>query len=111
VNVGLKPRPDSSNREVLAGLIERVTFHNAVNGFCDVRIKARGHCELVTVVGTPRATCSTARVCRPRSMTLGALSRTVLTKPGFAANTERRAPFGAALNEAGEQARYWCLIA
>jgi hypothetical protein len=27
VNVGLKPRPGSSNREVLAGLIERVTFH------------------------------------------------------------------------------------
>jgi hypothetical protein len=51
VNVGLKPRPDSSNREVLAGLIERVTFHNAVNGFCVLRIKARGHCELVTVVG------------------------------------------------------------
>ena len=25
MNVGLKPRPNSSNREVLAGLIERVT--------------------------------------------------------------------------------------
>jgi sulfane dehydrogenase subunit SoxC len=34
VNVGLKPRPDSSNREVVAGLIERVIFHNPVNGFC-----------------------------------------------------------------------------
>ena len=29
MNVGLNPRPDSSNQEVLAGLIERVTFHNA----------------------------------------------------------------------------------
>ena len=37
--------------EVLAGSIERVTFHNATNGFCVLRIKARGHRELVTVVG------------------------------------------------------------
>jgi len=51
VNVGLNPRPDSSNQEVLAGLIERVTFHNAENGFCVLRIKARGHRDLVTVVG------------------------------------------------------------
>jgi len=51
VSVGLNPRPDSSNREVLAGLIERVTFHNAENGFCVLRIKARGHRDLVTVVG------------------------------------------------------------
>jgi hypothetical protein len=38
VNVGLKPRPASLNREVLAGLIERVTFHNAANGFCNLRV-------------------------------------------------------------------------
>ena len=37
--------------EVLAGSIERVTFHNADNGFCVLRIKARGHRDLVTVVG------------------------------------------------------------
>jgi exodeoxyribonuclease V alpha subunit len=36
---------------VLAGLIERVTFHNAENGFCVLRAKARGHRELVTVIG------------------------------------------------------------
>jgi exodeoxyribonuclease V alpha subunit len=36
---------------VLAGSIERVTFHNASNGFCVLRIKARGQRELVTVVG------------------------------------------------------------
>jgi exodeoxyribonuclease V alpha subunit len=51
VNVALKPHSASSNQEVLAGLIERVTFHNAENGFCVLRIKARGHRELVTVVG------------------------------------------------------------
>lgn len=42
---------DQSDREVLAGLIERVTFHNAENGFCVLRLKARGHRDLVTVVG------------------------------------------------------------
>ena len=36
---------------MLAGLVERVTFHNAENGFCVLRIKARGHRDLVTVVG------------------------------------------------------------
>jgi exodeoxyribonuclease V alpha subunit len=36
---------------VLAGLIERVTFHNAENGFCVLRTKARGHRDLITVVG------------------------------------------------------------
>jgi hypothetical protein len=43
-------KPISSDREVLAGLVERVTFHNAENGFCVLRTKARGHRELVTVV-------------------------------------------------------------
>ena len=37
--------------EVLAGLVERVTFHNPENGFCVLRIKARGHRDLVTVIG------------------------------------------------------------
>jgi exodeoxyribonuclease V alpha subunit len=36
---------------VLAGSIERVTFHSAESGFCVLRIKARGHRDLVTVVG------------------------------------------------------------
>src|ERR1700704_4332774 len=43
----LKP----SNREGLAGLVERVTYQNAENGFCVIRIKARSHRELITVVG------------------------------------------------------------
>ena len=33
------------------GLVERVTFHNEENGFCVLRVKARGHRDLVTVVG------------------------------------------------------------
>ena len=40
---GQSPTPE---REVLAGL-ERVTFHNAKNGFCVLRTKARGHRDLV----------------------------------------------------------------
>ena len=47
----MKPQPESSTQEVLAGLVERVTFHNAENGFCVLRAKARGHRDLVTVVG------------------------------------------------------------
>jgi exodeoxyribonuclease V alpha subunit len=47
----MKPQPEPSTQEVLAGLVERVTFHNVENGFCVLRAKARGHRELVTVVG------------------------------------------------------------
>ena len=47
----MKQETQSSGREVLAGLVERVTFHNAENGFCVIRIKARGHRDLVTMVG------------------------------------------------------------
>jgi exodeoxyribonuclease V alpha subunit len=35
----------------LAGLVERVTYPNAETGFLVLRIKARGHKDLVTVVG------------------------------------------------------------
>lgn len=42
---------DSEGREVIAGLVERVTFHNAENGFCVLRVKVRGRRELATVVG------------------------------------------------------------
>jgi len=49
--IPMKPQPQSSTQEVLAGLVERVTFHNAENGFCVLRAKARGHRELVTVIG------------------------------------------------------------
>ena len=51
VNAALKPPVAPSNKEVLAGLVERVTFHNAENGFCILRIKARGHREIATVGG------------------------------------------------------------
>jgi exodeoxyribonuclease V alpha subunit len=44
------------DREVLAGTVERVTFHNAESGFCVLRVKARGHRDLVTSSATlPRS--------------------------------------------------------
>src|ERR1019366_3523374 len=49
--IDMKPQAVPSTQEVLAGLVERVTYHNAENGFCVLRAKARGHRDLVTVVG------------------------------------------------------------
>jgi ATP-dependent exoDNAse (exonuclease V) alpha subunit len=37
--------------EVLAGLVERVTFHNDENGFCVLQVKTRGQRDLITVLG------------------------------------------------------------
>ena len=47
----LKSEPTPSDREVLAGLVERITYRNAENGLCVVRVKAHGHRELVTLEG------------------------------------------------------------
>ena len=44
-------RTAGAEREAIAGLVERVTFHNPDNGFCVLRVKARGQRDLVTVVG------------------------------------------------------------
>ena len=41
----------SAATEVLASLVERVTFHNAENGFCVLRVKAGGQRDLITVLG------------------------------------------------------------
>jgi len=41
----------ASSIEVLAGLVDRVTFHNSENGFCVLRVKARGQRDLITVIG------------------------------------------------------------
>src|SRR5207247_9873579 len=47
----MRPHPEPSTQEVLAGLVERVTYHNSENGFCVLRAKVRGHRDVVTVVG------------------------------------------------------------
>ena len=43
--------PTGKPNEVLAGLVDRVTFHNPENGFCVLRVKARGQRDLVTILG------------------------------------------------------------
>jgi exodeoxyribonuclease V alpha subunit len=48
-----RARTDESGApaEVLAGTIERVTFHSAENSFCVLLVKARGRRDLITMVG------------------------------------------------------------
>jgi exodeoxyribonuclease V alpha subunit len=47
----MKSQPQPTTQKVLAGLVERVTFYSDDSGFCVLRIKARGHRELITVIG------------------------------------------------------------
>jgi exodeoxyribonuclease V alpha subunit len=44
-------QPAQSPSEVLVGNVERVTFHSEESGFCVLRVKARGHRDLVTTTG------------------------------------------------------------
>jgi exodeoxyribonuclease V alpha subunit len=41
----------ASSTEVLVGLVDRVTFHNEENGFCVLRVKARGQRDQITLLG------------------------------------------------------------
>ena len=45
----MQPAPAREN--LLAGLVERVTFHIEDSGFCVLRVEARGQRDLITVVG------------------------------------------------------------
>ena len=45
----MSPQSEPSTQEVLAGHVERVMYHNAENGFCVLRARARGHRDVVTV--------------------------------------------------------------
>ena len=45
-------QPRSDGLEPLAGLIERVTFHNSESGFGVLQVKVRGMKDLVAVLGT-----------------------------------------------------------
>src|SRR5438874_12772996 len=47
----VQPPKRSTPTEVLAGLVDRVTFQNSENGFCVLRVKARGQRDLITLVG------------------------------------------------------------
>src|SRR6516164_287470 len=50
-HLGMARTSPTSSTEVLAGLVDRVTFHNPESGFCVLRVKARGQRDLITVVG------------------------------------------------------------
>ena len=45
------PSLPTSLLESLSGLVERVTFHNADNGFCVLKVQVKGKKDLFTVVG------------------------------------------------------------
>lgn len=47
----MQAEPHSQPSEKIDGIVERVTYHNAENGYCVLRIKVKGHKELVTVLG------------------------------------------------------------
>jgi len=38
--------------EHLSGSVDRVTFHSEESGFCVLRVKVKGHRELITVIGS-----------------------------------------------------------
>ena len=50
----MPPPGPAGTQDVLAGIVERVTFHNAENGFCVIRVKARGSATLSRWWGIPR---------------------------------------------------------
>jgi exodeoxyribonuclease V alpha subunit len=45
------PAVSTPRAESLAGLAERVTYHNEESGFRVLRLKARGQRDLITIVG------------------------------------------------------------
>lgn len=46
------PPPPQAFAESLSGLVERVTFFNEENGFAVLKVKAKGHRDHVTVIGS-----------------------------------------------------------
>jgi hypothetical protein len=48
----LRTEPPSQPHKSLSGLIERVTFFNEENGWAVLKVKAKGHRDLVAVVGS-----------------------------------------------------------
>jgi exodeoxyribonuclease V alpha subunit len=51
VDPATNPDPNLS----LAGLVERVTFFNEENGFCILKVRVRGHADVVAVIGSTPA--------------------------------------------------------
>ncbi len=49
---GLGLHKKTTELEKLDGSVERVTFHSEESGFCVLRVKVKGHRELVTIIGS-----------------------------------------------------------
>ncbi|WP_254694094.1 helix-hairpin-helix domain-containing protein [Sulfitobacter sp. SK012] len=47
----MKRPVENSEQEVIAGLVERATFHSLESGSCVLCLKARGHRDFVTTIG------------------------------------------------------------
>jgi len=47
-----QPPSKQTTAETLQGSIERVTFHSPESGFCVLKVKVKGHKDLVTVTGS-----------------------------------------------------------
>ena len=78
----MKSNPEPSTQEVLA-LVERVTFHNAENGFCVLRAKARGHRDRLTA--TVGLSCFTAgQLAVPHAIVKGGSAPRVVAKVAHA---------------------------
>ena len=82
-----------SDGEVLAGVVERVTFHNAESDFAVLRVKARGH-----GAGSASAPPNARACCGPRRSGCGddrQAEATEAEEPRAAAALLARATFGA----------------
>lgn len=42
---------DQQQQEQISGIVERVTFHSEESGFCVLKVKVKGHRDLVAVIG------------------------------------------------------------
>ena len=42
----------NEHKDYLSGNIERITYHNEDNGFCVLRVKVKGHKDVITVTGS-----------------------------------------------------------
>ena len=49
---GLQHQPPAKHADSLSGLVERVTFFNEENGWAVLKVKAKGHRDLVAVIGS-----------------------------------------------------------
>ena len=51
IGTSMRHSSEAEPRELLSGLVERVTFHSAETGFCVLRVQVSGVRDLATVVG------------------------------------------------------------